>query len=912
MAPDTVIGREKELAAVGRFFDREARGARGLLIEGDAGIGKTAVWREAVRIADASGTVLASRASKAEAKLSFAVLGDLLVPALNDDVLGALPLGQRRGLEVALLLAERASTRPDARAVSLAVLAVLRTLAGIDSVTIAVDDIQWVDPPSARALAFALRRLEAEPITVVAARRVEPGANEPLDLASNLPGGLERITLGQLDEASLGRLLRRRLGGDFPPPLVRKMHEASGGNPFFALEIGRALVAEDAETRPGEPLPVPVDLKPLLQDRLSALSDEARSVLLIAAASAHPTQRVITAAGGSAAGLEEAEAAGFVVASNGRIEFTHPLLSSTVYTSATERTRRDVHGQLAGIVADVEDRARHRALSIAGPDRVTAAALDRAADHAEARGAPEVASELWGLAAEATPADDVDALHQRRLRSAGSRFTSGDVAGARTAMARELERVGSGPRRARILHSYAVMSWNDVPRVMDLLIRSLDDASDDRYLRALVLAELAWASLWACDPAESIRRGDQALALAEEPDAVRFALAARATAGFVLGRDTTDLLQRGIVLDNRLASAETATPSTCLGWQQTWRGELDDARATLEGELNRYVDQGHETASWEVRATLAEVEFRAGRWDVAAAHAADSHEIVREAGWWDVLGQILPVRCAIAVARGHVEDARGFGLEALSLCERTGDRWDEMAARTSLGFLEASIGDATACRAWLEPVIERAREMDLRDPGIFSFVPDAVAAYVDLGELDEAGRLTDLLDEQGRVLGRSTAIAAAERCQGLVAAARRDLPEALSHLERAVEVHDSIGQPFERARTLLVLGETHRRLRAKQAARDHLQSALSIFEVLGAPLWANKARAGLERVGGRPPAPSELTPTEEQVAALVATGRTNREVAEALMMSVHTVDAHLRRVFRKLDVRSRTELARRL
>ncbi len=311
--------------------------------------------------------------------------------------------------------------------------------------TIAVDDVQWVDRPSARALAFALRRLDGEPITVVAARRVEPGASEPLDLASNLPEGLERITLSQLDEASLGRLLRRRLDGDFPPPLVRKMHEASGGNPFFALEIGRALVAEGAETRPGEPLPVPVDLEPLLQDRLSALSDEARSVLLIAAASVHPTQRVIDAAGGSAAGLEETEAAGFVVASNGRIEFTHPLLSSTVYTSATELARRDVHGQLAGIVADVEERARHRALSIDGPDRDTAAALDRAADHAEARGAPDVASELWGLAAEATPADDVDARHQRRLRSAGSRFTSGDVAGARTAWIENWN--GSGPGR---------------------------------------------------------------------------------------------------------------------------------------------------------------------------------------------------------------------------------------------------------------------------------------------------------------------------------------------------------------------------------------------------------------------------------------------------------------------------------
>ena len=289
MAPDTIIGRADELGAVERFFDGELSGARGLLIEGDAGIGKTTVWREAVRIAEGAGSVLTSRASEAEVRLSFTVLGDLLVPALNDDLFAELPVGQRRGLEAALLLAEHSSTRPDARAVSLAVLAVLRALARTGTLTIAMDDLQWVDAPSARALTFALRRLEAEPVTVVAARRVEPGAGEPLDLVHNLPGGLQRITLTPLGEGSLGRLLRRRLDREFPPPLVRRIHEASGGNPFFGLEIGRALAAGDAEPRPGEPLPLPADLKELLRDRLSALSDGARSVLLIAAASVHPT-----------------------------------------------------------------------------------------------------------------------------------------------------------------------------------------------------------------------------------------------------------------------------------------------------------------------------------------------------------------------------------------------------------------------------------------------------------------------------------------------------------------------------------------------------------------------------------------------------------------------------------------------
>jgi len=186
VAPDAIFGRTDELGVVSRFFDRERTGAGGLLIEGEAGIGKTTVWREAVRIAEGQGMVLTSRASEAEARLSFTVLGDLLVPVLDDDVLGQLPVGQRRGLEVALLLAETPATSPDARAVSLAVLAVLRVLASSGPVTIAVDDVQWVDSPSARTLAFALRRLDLEPVTVVAARRLGSGSGEPLDLVGEV------------------------------------------------------------------------------------------------------------------------------------------------------------------------------------------------------------------------------------------------------------------------------------------------------------------------------------------------------------------------------------------------------------------------------------------------------------------------------------------------------------------------------------------------------------------------------------------------------------------------------------------------------------------------------------------------------------------------------------------------------
>jgi DNA-binding CsgD family transcriptional regulator len=202
--------------------------------------------------------------------------------------------------------------------------------------------------------------------------------------------------------------------------------------------------------------------------------------------------------------------------------------------------------------------------------------------------------------------------------------------------------------------------------------------------------------------------------------------------------------------------------------------------------------------------------------------------------------------------------------------------------------------------------------MDLREPGVFPLVPDEVEALVALGELESAERLTDRLEEQARELDRPLALATAARCRGLLAGARGKLEEAAEQLQRSLGEHARTQQPFELGRTLLVAGAVHRRMRQKKDARDLLGQALVTFEALGARLWTAKARTELARIGGRAPSRDELTPTEEQVARLVAEGRTNREVAEALFMSPHTVDANLRRIYRKFGIHSRTELAHKL
>jgi DNA-binding CsgD family transcriptional regulator len=791
----------------------------------------------------------------------------------------------------------------------------MRALALGACLTIAIDDVQWADAPSARALAFALRRLENEPVTVVTAVRSGSGVPDPLDLVGSLGDSVERITIGPVASVPLGRLLRQRLEGNFAPPLVRRIHQASGGNPFFALEIGRALGGQDALLNPGEPLPVPSNLRELLRRRLTALPRSARNALLLAAASAQPTVALVETVEEASAGLSDAEDAGIVQVHGRAIEFTHPLFASTVYEIVSARDRRTAHAALAKVVRDPEEQARHLALCATGPSEEVARSLEEAGDRAVERGAPLGAAELYRLAATITPPEETDGLRLRHLRVAQTLFAAGDTRGARELSERMLAEAIPGPSRAQTLYSVSFMSWNDLPRVKRLLERALKEVGENRYIRGLILGDLAWVELDACDPTSAIPWGHAAVELADEvnhPFVLRNALAVLATAEAVLGHDPTDLLARGISEEGALAYGEVPTPRICLGQIQLWEGALDAARDTLHDELERYLEQGHEAASFNVRAHLAEVEYRAGRWRHAAEHAFEAHDIVAEASWTDVLGAVTPVKAAIEAATGRIREARVDGADALSVCQRTGDRWNEIKARAALGFLELSLGDAAAAHGWLAPATEITERMDLREPGAFPFVPDEVEALVTIGDIASAERLTDRLDECGRALGRSLALATAAHCRGLMAAARGDLEEAEEHLQLSLQEHARTQQPFELGRTLLVAGAVRRRRKQKKRARDLLEQALTTFEVLGAPLWTARARTELARVGGRPPSRDELTPTEEEVARLVADGLTNREVAEALFMSKHTVDANLRRIYRKLQVRSRTQLAAKL
>jgi AAA ATPase domain len=483
MAGATVIGRGSELGQITRFLDGVPEQPSALLLAGEAGIGKTTLWEWAIDGASARAWhVLQTRANASETTMTFAALGDLLEPVI-DDVIGELPDMQRSPLDAALLRAERGDSMPDQRAVSLAFLGCLRAVARSSPVLIAIDDVQWLDAPSANVLRFVIRRLKDEPVGILASLRLGEANGDRLELNRALPGArARRLVVGSMSSEDLGRLIRERLEAELPHPVTERVHDAAGGNPFFAIEIARELVNRGIPEA-GEALPIPDDVREVLKARLSTLPELARTVLLTAAATSRPTEPLVAVSSGlgerADAALTQAIDAGVVSLEGERIRFMHPLFASTVYTSASLNRRRDSHRRLAAQVKDAEERARHLALASPGPDAGVASALDDAAVIAGARGAPQSAAELSELARRLTPPSDVRDSIRRTEQAAVHLFDAGDDAGARVLLEDAIAAAVPGDEQARLLYRLASVSWMDMHRVSELCERALGQSADD-------------------------------------------------------------------------------------------------------------------------------------------------------------------------------------------------------------------------------------------------------------------------------------------------------------------------------------------------------------------------------------------------------------------------------------------------
>ncbi len=901
------VGREQELAAIDEFL--LALGASGaVVVEGEPGIGKTTVWQATVEGAEARGLrVLRAAPAQSEAELAFSSLADLLGPAL-EDVVGELPPPQRSALEAALLLESPGGGRTDRRAVGAGLLNAFRALAAEGPLLVAIDDVQWLDRSSAAALQFAFRRLRDEPVALLLARR-PGGADEGLEQALAAEQVL-RVEVGPLDFLAMNTVVQDRLGKVLARPLLHRVHELSGGNPFFALELARAPEMLDAKA-------LPPTLDVLVHDRLQALPGEAQRGLLVAAAAAKPTCALVDEVVSPGA-LDAAEAAGFVAIDRGSVRFLHPLLASGAYGSADPARRREVHQRLAEVVPDPVERAYHLAEAATGPDEQVAAGLDKGALRARVRGAPAVAARLSQEAAELTPPELAESM-LRRIAAAGYyHFESGDSRRGVVLLEEAAAQLEPGPARADVLtrlayvHSYS----DDLAAATDLFLQAAEEAGDDDGLRAQAL-EGASTQLFRRRRrlGEAVGHADEAAALARElgdDSLLAQALSSKLLAEATLGRPEAEAtLEAALELQPAVGAERViAQPEWTAAVARMWWEDPDALRSRSDNLIEQARAAGDEGSLAYVYVLLAQAECLVGDFDHGRRNAEAAREIAEQAGQQALVGYGLAVRSWCDAHSGREPEAREAAEAALEIGRSTEFMPVCQFAAAALGLLELSLGHAAEAAEWLEPPVELARTEGIDEPGLTRYVPDCVEALVELDRLDEAAELLGWYQSNAERLGRRGAIAASHRCRGLLAAAEGRLDEALTAFEHALVEHEAVPLPFDRGRTLLVYGAALRRAKRKADARDRLEQAAAAFEELSASAFLSRANAELARIAGRRRSEGGLTPTERQIAELVAEGRSNKEVAAALFVSVKTVEANLSRVYAKLGLRGRGELAR--
>jgi DNA-binding CsgD family transcriptional regulator len=903
-----VIARDAEWSIVEAFLDRPLNGPRGLMLVGEAGIGKSTLWSKGVAAArQRFPFVAASQPAESERSLANVVLADLFgeVPT---SVLGALPGPRRRAFERALLQGDADDTAVDPRALAAAVLSILTVLAAEGPLLLAIDDDQWADPSSVAALGFALRRLPSARIMLLLATRADGGAAEGsgLDRALSVaaqPGAVEFLHLGPLSLGAVQALLRSRLGVTLSRPNLVRLAEASGGNPFFALELARA---QPTGGPPG-PIVVPASLERLLAGRLDGLDDPTRRSLLLIAAHGRATPELLRRLDLRPEVVERAVADHVLESSVGVVRFTHPLLASTVLQRATAADLRAAHLQLARVVDDPVGRARHLALGSIEPSIESSSELESAAVIAQTRGTPIVAAELAEQALRLTPAERNEDWLRRGALAARAHLAAGDAGRVRELVRALLDRAPNGPSRADVL--ILATELEQAGPAVELLQEAFRAAAADPVLRATIHTRLAEigrmvrGSPWAEQHARAARL--LAERLGDEPAHV-LALANLAILRFdAADPDALDLAREA---HRRAAALPDPRPRRVAAWAVghllTWLRRHDEARDWFESVLADAAERD-ELLRAECLWYLALVEAWAGRYDRAAARASESEQIQAQYGLELPQDHFPPA--LVALYRGQPQLARDHSDRALALASGmllpgheailgTAELWAGRPEAAVAYLVRANSLDAT--RGWKRPEMLFGR-------------PEYVEALLELGRVEEAERLVDDWAAASRRCGGEWALAELVRLEGLLAAARGELAAAGRRLEMAARRHERTGDAFNRGRALLELGGVRRRQRQKRLARTALEGALVTFEALGAAGLVEATRRELDQLGGRRRIEG-LSPSERRVAELVAEGRSNREVAALLFLGERTVASHLTHAYAKLGVRSRTGLVSRL
>ncbi|WP_416978406.1 ATP-binding protein [Streptomyces sp. T028] len=917
--PDLVIGRE-ELFASAR--DQLARGGS-VLLHGPAGIGKSTVLRAlAADYGDAAHTVLRCSATESESHLPFLALADLFGLVL-DEISDKLPTAQRTALESALTGRGESTLQRDGLALRLAVLSALRALAASGPVLLVADDLQWLDSASAELLGFAARRLGDTPVQLLSAVRTE-GQEYDRHLRASPPDTLA-VRLNPLSRAQVSALLDHRGYTDLPRSTVREIHRTSGGNPLFALELGRALGENPTPPRPGEPLPVPTSLRALVLSRLDMLSDEARRTLLVASAGARPTLALLHAAGRENAEAETAQAAELGLLATEpegpAVRFAHPLISAALYAEAPALERRAAHAALSTAASDPIERARNLALATTGTDPEVAARLAEAAALARDRGAPSVAASLGLLAARHTPPDGTPPPDEHRLKAAEDAITAGEVDLARDIAREVLTRATVPADRIRaweVVIEAAGQALGDVDAVFP---QALADAGDDPRLLALVHYHLAWRKLIVeGDFSEARQEAAHAAELAARGGDRRtelMSLSFQASTETLMGHPNAPTTIKRALKEPQnpyVACHHNGVGAARFRWL-LMSDQLPEARATITALLREVRRRGMVESEVHFQRFLAETELRSGHCGRALDLSRESLRLARDSGIG--LGASAMLASLAEASGGDLDRALALAREAAERAEEDGDQMYLSRALAAQGHAQLVAGDAAGAVASLRRVRELEVGLRITDPARGRWHGDLAEALVRVGEPGEAQDVIDVTREHALRLGRESVLAVLDRAEALVRAAHGDHEGALARLTSVQDRLAKLGYGLEEARAAFALA----RLRTGRPGPTSYDEAARLFRRCRALPWlrqvdAAAAAGATEAVPAVPQAaPASdalegLASMERQVAALVMEGATNREIAARLFISVKTVEATLTRVYRKLGIRSRVDIVR--
>ncbi len=916
----SVIGRDRELAPVAPFLESVEQRFGVLLFSGPPGIGKTTLWEQAAAAARARGyRVVVARPTQVETELAFAALNDLLGDLADEQTLAELPEPQRVALEAALLRVP-AATSTEPLGVSIATRHVIRHVAGDRPLILAIDDVQWLDEPSARVLEYVLRRLDDEAVGVIAGRRTVDDAAADAVVPGAPADRITAVDVRPLSIDSVDRLLRDRLGLELARPALVRLHAVAGGNPFYAIELGRAVARGSAREDGSDTLRVPPSLEALVADRLAGLDEGAEMVVLFAAAAAHPTVELLAAALDDDPGpaIARAEAAGVLQATGGSVRFSHPLLAAAADARVTEARRREIHRRLADIATDPEERAHHLARAVIEPDRDVSQALEDAGLSLVRRGAPDSAASLLERAVDLTPSGDRLAVRRRLALAADQQIASGDIARARRSLEDLVERSDGPVERAESLAGLAHLllvqaEWAESRRLYEEAATLVDDDARRRIPIELGLAGVAYVT-WQDRPGGAIHAAE-ALRLAEElgdPLVLFPTLGHAASWRGVTGDDWRALMDRADDFDVQVRDIPGIEhPDMQFARLLRDAGDFPEA----ERRLQRLVDRARERGDWHglprLLSAQAGLEARMGDLDRAERTYSEALTGVLQTGEGAWMDDLSVVPHWIRVVRGDVEGARAIEartrarLDANPLLAH--ERWSTMLGMAELEF---TLGDTASAERLIDDLSAMIVGVPLKAASLCEFVTLAIEVFVGVGRVGDGASLAAEHLDTLRSRHVAWISAEADRAEAILLAATGDIDLARARSDAAVSVAATAGIPMVHGRALLTAGEIRRRARQKAQAREALTAATAVFERLGARLWLERARSELARVAARRPEGAPLTATERQVVDLVAAGRSNKEIADALFMSVHTVEAYLTRLFRSLGVQSRTELAR--